>query len=68
VQNLTEKLMTFALGRKVEHYDMPTVRHIVDEAEASGYRFETIVRGIVASDAFRMRTVPDTTPAVASSD
>ena len=66
VQNLTEKLMTFALGRKVEHYDMPTVRRIVDETEAADYRFEAIVRGIVASDAFRMRTVPDTTEAVAS--
>jgi hypothetical protein len=59
VQTLTEKLMTFALGRKVEYYDMPAVRHIVDEAEAAEYRFEAIVRGIVASDAFRMRTVPD---------
>jgi hypothetical protein len=66
VQTLTEKLMTFALGRKVEYYDMPTVRHIVDEAEASEYRFEAIVRGIVASDAFRMRTVPDSTELVAS--
>ena len=66
VQNLTEKLMTFALGRKVEYYDMPTVRRIVDEAEASGYRFEAIVRGIVASDAFRMRTVPDATEVVAA--
>jgi hypothetical protein len=58
VQTLTEKLMTFALGRGVEYFDMPTVRAIVDAAEADGYRFETIVRGIVSSPAFRMRTAP----------
>lgn len=67
VQTLTEKLMTFALGRGVEYYDMPTVRAIVDQAGATGYRFETIVRGIVASPAFTMRTVPPR-EAVASAD
>ena len=55
VQTLTEKLMTYALGRTVRYYDMPTVRAIVDQAEAADYRFEAIVRGIVASPAFRMR-------------
>lgn len=58
VQTLTEKLMTYALGRGVEYYDMPTVRAIVDQAEAADYRFEAIVRGIVSSPAFSMRTVP----------
>jgi hypothetical protein len=58
VQTLTEKLMTFALGRKVEYYDMPTVRSIVDQAEAADYRFAAIVHGIVSSPAFRMRAVP----------
>jgi hypothetical protein len=67
VQTLTEKLMTFALGRGVEYYDMPTVRAIVDRAEAADYRFEAIVRGIVASPAFTMRTVPSP-EAVASRD
>jgi hypothetical protein len=65
VQALTSKLMTFALGRSVEYFDMPTIRSIVSRAEAEGYRFETIVRGIVSSPAFRMRTVPET-EAVAS--
>jgi hypothetical protein len=55
VQTLTEKLMTFALGRTVRYYDMPTIRAIVDQAEAADYRFEAIVRGIVASPAFTMR-------------
>jgi hypothetical protein len=58
VQALTEKLMTFALGRNVEYYDMPTVRSIVDQAEAADYRFAAIVRGIVSSPAFKMRAVP----------
>ena len=61
VQTLTEKLMTFALGRSVEYHDMPTVRAIVARAEAEGYRFESIVRGIVASPAFTMRSVPQET-------
>ena len=53
---VTEKLMTYALGRGVEYYDMPTIRAIVREAEASGNRFSSLVLGIVRSDAFTMRT------------
>jgi len=66
VQTLTEKLMTYALGRTVRYYDMPTIRAIVDEAELANYRFETIVRGIVASPAFGMRTVPAETETIAA--
>jgi hypothetical protein len=55
VQSLTERLMTFALGRTVDYRDMPAVRKIVREAENDGYRFEAIVYNIVNSDAFRMR-------------
>jgi mono/diheme cytochrome c family protein len=58
VQTLTEKLMTYALGRTVDYYDMPTVRKIVREAARDDYRFSSIVMGIVRSDAFRMRMVP----------
>ncbi len=43
VQALTEKLMTFALGRAVRYQDMPTVRAIVRDAAADNYRFETIL-------------------------
>jgi hypothetical protein len=57
VQALTEKLMTFALGRPVGYQDMPAVRAIVREAAAQGNRFEAIVMGIVSSDAFRKRAV-----------
>ena len=58
VQAITEKLMTFALGRTVEHFDMPTVRRIVKQAAANNYQFENIVQGIVESDAFRMKSLP----------
>jgi mono/diheme cytochrome c family protein len=54
-RNLTEKLMTYALGRRVEHFDRPTVRKIVREAEATDYKWSSIVTGIVESPAFLMR-------------
>src|SRR5690606_13581220 len=59
VQALTEKLLMYALGRGLEHYDMPTVRAIVREAERDGYRFSSIVMGVARSAPFTMRTVPD---------
>ncbi|MBX5462686.1 MAG: DUF1592 domain-containing protein [Steroidobacteraceae bacterium] len=58
VQNLTEKLMTYALGRTIEHEDMPTVRAIVRESAADNYRFSTLVMHIVESPAFLMNSVP----------
>jgi cytochrome c551/c552 len=61
VQALTENLLTYALGRSVDYRDMPAVRKIVDSAEADKYRFESIVMGIVSSDAFRKREAPGTT-------
>jgi mono/diheme cytochrome c family protein len=55
VQTMTEKLMTYALGRSLEYYDMPTVRAIVRDAARDNYRFSSIVMGIVRSPAFQMR-------------
>jgi hypothetical protein len=55
VQALTENLMTFALGRKLDYRDMPAVRAIVHDAEKDDYRFAALVLGIVSSDAFRER-------------
>jgi hypothetical protein len=52
---LTENLFMYALGRTADYRDMPTVRKIVREAEKADYRFESLVLGIVESDAFRMR-------------
>lgn len=56
VRNLTERLLTYALGRGVEYYDMPLVRSIVKEAGNNNYRFSVIVLGIVKSDAFQKNT------------
>jgi hypothetical protein len=57
VQALTEKLMMYALGRELEHYDMPQVRAVVRAAKRQDYRFAALVAGIVQSDAFRMQAV-----------
>jgi hypothetical protein len=51
---VSEKLLTYALGRGVEHYDMPLVRSIVRDAERNNYRFSSIVLGIVKSAPFQM--------------
>ncbi len=58
VRNFTQNLMAYALGRRLEYYDQPTVRRIASQAEANGYRFSEFVVGLVKSDAFRMRRVP----------
>ena len=52
---MTEKLLAYALGRRLEYYDSPTVRGIVREAAASDYRLSAIILGIVRSPAFQMR-------------
>jgi hypothetical protein len=53
VRNVTERLLTYALGRGTEYYDMPLVRSIVRDAAGNNYRFSSLVLGIVKSDAFR---------------
>ncbi len=58
VGNFTEKLLTYALGRGVEHHDAPAVRAIVRGAAATDYRWSDIVLGIARSVPFRMRKVP----------
>ena len=55
VGTLTEKLMTYGLGRGLEYYDAPAVRDIVREAHGQDYRFSSLVLGIVSSDPFQMR-------------
>ena len=55
VTNLTSKLLTYAIGRGVEYYDKPAVRRIVREAQAFDYSWSSIIRGVIASDPFRMR-------------
>jgi hypothetical protein len=55
LRNFTRHLLMYALGRVVQHYDMPAVRAIAREAEANGNRFSSIVLGIVRSAPFQMR-------------
>jgi hypothetical protein len=55
VNTLTEKLVTYALGRGVEYYDAPAIRKIVRDARNDDYRFSSIIQGIVASTPFEMR-------------
>jgi hypothetical protein len=57
VRSFTENLMAYALGRRVEYFDQPTVRRIVSAAEPGGYRMSSIILGVVNSDAFRMKRV-----------
>lgn len=61
VQTVTEKLMTFALGRSLRYQDMPMVRAIVRQAGKEGDTFEAIIKGVVKSPAFREREVPAVT-------
>ena len=57
VQTVTEKLMTFALGRSLRYQDMPMVRAIVRQAATEGDTFEALIKGVVNSPAFRMREI-----------
>ena len=55
VDTVTRKLLTYALGRGLQYYDMPVVRRLLDEARDENYEFSSLVIGIVESAPFRMR-------------
>ncbi len=55
VTTLTEKLLTYALGRGVEYYDAPAIRAIAGAAAADGHRFSTLILGVIKSPPFQMR-------------
>jgi hypothetical protein len=59
LRNFTKHLLMYALGRVVQHYDMPTVRAIAREAAENDHRFSSIVLGIVRSPPFQMRRVEE---------
>jgi hypothetical protein len=61
-QTFTEGLLTYATGRTLEPWDMPTIRRLVRGSAGSDYRFSAIVQAIVRSDEFRMRRVPEKAP------
>ena len=54
VHTMTEKLLTYGLGRRIEYYDMPGVRRIVRDAAKDDYRFSAVIMGIVKSAPFQM--------------
>jgi hypothetical protein len=54
IRNFIENLMAYGLGRRVEYYDMPTVREVAGEAAANNHRLSSYIVGIVKSPAFRM--------------
>ena len=60
----TENLMAYALGRRVEYYDMPTIRTIVKEAGEDGYKLSAFILGVVKSAAFTSAKAPR--PAIAA--
>jgi hypothetical protein len=62
---MTEKLLTYAVGRGLSAADMPVVRATVRDARAENYRFSALILGIVRSVPFQMRTAADA-PVVAS--
>ena len=55
VREFTSNLMAYAIGRRVEYYDMPTVREIVRSAEEDNYPVRSLILGVIRSDAFRMK-------------
>jgi cytochrome c553 len=60
LRTFTENLMAYALGRRVEPWDMPTVRAIVREGEGNDHRISTYIMGVINSPAFRMQRLNDT--------
>ena len=57
IRTFTANLMAYALGRRVEYFDQPTIRRIVREAEENDYRMSSFFLGVVKSDAFQMQRV-----------
>jgi hypothetical protein len=55
-RTVAEKLMTYALGRRLEYYDRPAIRKVVHDAAAQNYRWSSLITGIVKSPSFLMRS------------
>ena len=60
VRTFTENLMAYALGRRIEYFDQPTIRAIAAQAEADDYRVTSFILGVVNSGAFQMRRAETT--------
>jgi len=59
VYTVTERLLTYALGREADFYDAPAIRKILRDSTASNYRWSTLISGIVRSTPFQMRKTPE---------
>jgi hypothetical protein len=66
LQSFTESLMTYALGRRIEATDMPTVRAIVRTAAGQDYRISAFINAVIATPAFQMRAIDATATAKAT--
>ena len=53
ITHFTSMLMSYALARRIEHYDMPSIRRIVRDAKASNYRLSSLILGVAKAPAFR---------------
>jgi hypothetical protein len=60
-RTVTEKLLAYAIGRRLDYYDRPAVRKIVRDAAANDYRWSSLILGIVKSPTFLMRASPAAT-------
>ena len=65
IRTFTENLMTYALGRRLQYFDQPTIRAIADDAASDGYKMSAFILGVVKSDAVHMQqaAVADDQPA-----
>jgi hypothetical protein len=61
VTSLIEKMLIYALGRRIESYDQPAIREILRQAKHADYRFSSIVLGVAQSVPFRMKGTPAST-------
>ena len=55
VRTFTENLLAYALGRRVEYFDQPTIRAIAKAAEANDYKMSSFILGVIKSDAFQLK-------------
>jgi hypothetical protein len=68
IRTFTENLMTYALGRRVEYFDQPTIRAITQKAASDGYKMSTFILGVVTSQAFQMQQATDVVEQPSGSD
>jgi hypothetical protein len=68
LRSFTERLMTYALGRRLEYTDMPAVRAIVNDAAKADHKFSAYVIGVARSHAFRMVGAEALRPAATTVD